>query len=458
MKFTLQKDTTFLFASDHLMEPHPVESSIEDGILYVGSEFSPIAITVQYEVDDFGRVALQTLPLSERDEPYQLEHELLKARIHHLKLKCHEYKHKPEKIERLFRAFDSGTASLSQTLWLSERFVLEVAERDIRRRTKGDGFRNFKLGANLYGFHLGGAYLQLFKELFNYATLPFYWKSFEPEPGKCDRERLDAMAQWCLDNRIVTKGHPLVWFDKNAYPQWAIRQYDEVKSLLRKRITQIVRTYSGRIDIWDVINEAHDCANCLNYTHEQLLDVTRFACDVARSANPSSTLVVNCTDPWGYNSSLSRNSHSTLLYCREVVENGFDFDLIGLQFYLGVSSLSRTCRDLFEFSRILDSYGTLGKSIHLTEAGVPSAMPDNRPDKAGWWHSPWNEETQADWIEGYYKVALSKPFISAVTWWDFADYQSHFLPHSGFLREDLSPKPSFYRLKELTERTVCAGR
>lgn len=53
-------------------------------------------------------------------------------------------------------------------------------------------------------------------ELFNQATLPFYWGGFEPVAGRPDTERLRRTAQWFVDRGVVVKGHPLVWHTLTA--------------------------------------------------------------------------------------------------------------------------------------------------------------------------------------------------------------------------------------------------
>ena len=63
------------------------------------------------------------------------------------------------------------------------------------------------------------AYEERFAELLNYATLPFYWGSYEREAGSTDEDRLENMAQWCAANHLAAKGHPLVWHE--TFPQWA---------------------------------------------------------------------------------------------------------------------------------------------------------------------------------------------------------------------------------------------
>ena len=60
----------------------------------------------------------------------------------------------------------------------------------------------------------------LYADVFNVATLPFYWGRFEPERGHPDTARLLTTAQWFRDRGIALKGHPLVWH--TVQPDWLL--------------------------------------------------------------------------------------------------------------------------------------------------------------------------------------------------------------------------------------------
>lgn len=47
-----------------------------------------------------------------------------------------------------------------------------------------------------------------FKNLFNFAILPFYWAGYEPIQGKTNQQKIMKVAKWCSENGITTKGHP----------------------------------------------------------------------------------------------------------------------------------------------------------------------------------------------------------------------------------------------------------
>ncbi len=343
--------------------------------------------------------------------------------------------------------------SLAESLWAGEMVVRERAQHDTARRGHREGFL---FGCNAFGYpgH-GEQYARRFSELLNFATLPFYWASFEPQQGHPGYARTDEMLRWTEQEHISAKGHPLVWFHRAGIPQWIEeKSFDEIRELSRARVHDIVSRYRGRIDIWDVINEAHDWGNELGFSAEQLLEMTRVAAETTRAADPSAVTVVNNCCPFGeyvatqrtYFGPSDRPLRAPIPYLQACLEAGIEFDVVGVQLYY-------PGYDMLEISRLLDRFAALGKPIHVTELGVSS---DSRADPNAhgshpsslYWHGPWSESIQADWVEQFYTLCYSKPYIEAITWWDFAD-KGHFWPHGGFLRPDMTPKESYLRLQAL---------
>ena len=116
----------------------------------------------------------------------------------------------------------------------------------------------FLFGANLFAFGEAegwdeAEYRKRFAETMNYATLPFYWHTYEPQRGQVNEPRWMEAAKWCKQRSIKTKGHPLVW---NLEPNWLKSSRREMKErLLWSRVTNLVTRYRGLIDTWDVVNE-----------------------------------------------------------------------------------------------------------------------------------------------------------------------------------------------------------
>jgi hypothetical protein len=89
--------------------------------------------------------------------------------------------------------------------------------------------------------------------------------------------------------------------------------------------------------------------------------------------------------------------------------------------------------------------------LYITDAAVPSQMGEGPYDGrvAGVWHDEWNELRQAQWIEQFYKIALSKPFVDSVIYSSPADAEDNTIASSGLLTDQFKPKESFRTLKRL---------
>jgi GH35 family endo-1,4-beta-xylanase len=346
-----------------------------------------------------------------------------------------------------------ATDALAGALQAGEMLAVERAQQRIAARPPR---RAFRFGCNAFGYPKHGEpYARLFADALNFATLPFYRNMVEPAEGKRDYCQAQKILQWTQAAGIAVKGHPLIWENHAGLPSWLRgRSFPQICDAHRDYIADAVGRFRGQIDTWDVINEAHDWANDPRHSLEQLVELTRLACDATRQANPSAVRVVNNCCTWSeYVASaqcsagaLGRPGRSVLGYLRDVLADGVDFEVVGVQMYYPY-------RDLFEIDRHLDLFCALGKPVHITELGVSSSeaprkshikMPVPR------WHGhPWSEAQQADWIEGYYTICYAKEAIEAVTWWDFAE--PAWYPHGALVDENLHPKAGYARMKHLVQ-------
>ena len=104
-------------------------------------------------------------------------------------------------------------------------------------------------------------YEDAYVKIFNYASVPFYWKDIEPERGKYRydanspiifrRPAPDRVVEFCKSHNIMMKGHTLVWDSPVAsIPEWAPKNRDSLKILLRERIESIADRYKNDIRYW----------------------------------------------------------------------------------------------------------------------------------------------------------------------------------------------------------------
>ena len=102
------------------------------------------------------------------------------------------------------------------------------------------------------------SYRESFKQLFNLAVLRFYWGEYEPEEGNFSAaaEHTNTTRDWCLQNNITCKGHPLAWSREGINPSWLPWDNDTLMiETLENRVTTTVSKFQGEIDYWDVVNE-----------------------------------------------------------------------------------------------------------------------------------------------------------------------------------------------------------
>ncbi len=303
----------------------------------------------------------------------------------------------------------------------------------------------FLFGSNIFQLNptdtspLQTEYQRRFAALLNYATLPFYWGSFEPEEGRKAYERLEAMARWCREHGIVTKGHPLVWHE--VYPRWAPTDPDKAVRLLEARVKEIIPRYAGLIRYWDVFNEANNAAMFVRtgtgawVKRDGPVAAVAAALRWAREASKGTDTVLL------YNDFNTTEANVRLL--QGLKERRSLPDAIGIQSHMhgGVWPLTKVWMVTEQFARF-------GRPIHYTEVTVLSGDRPSTP-AAPWVTTPEGEQKQADYVERFYSLLFSHPSVEAITWWDFSDLNAWQAAPAGFLRKDMSPKPAYERLMGL---------
>jgi endo-1,4-beta-xylanase len=463
-----------LYFLDLQDEPLPSPPrSVEDGVLFSEPPaVIPFAIALRLPVEGFGEVTLyadnDSRGFTPADFPLNLNLAFAQTRIDRVVIALQRWRTQgftfaDQIAEQLLRSrgavlkaiaatslgkkIKACNAALADSLWAGETLVFSKAQQVIARQPHS---RVFWFGCNAFGYPQAGPdYERHFRQIFNFATVPFYWKTFEPEPGKTQFADRNRTVNWLCSSGIAAKGHPLIWFHEAATPDW-IRQksYAEIKALLQRRIVDITAHYQGRMDTFDVINEAHGApwANELHFSPEQFLELTRMSTQAARQGNPNVMRILNCCCSWGETVAYyPPPQQSPYQYLKDCIAKNIPFEAIGLQLYY-------PDQDLFEIDRLLERFSTLDKPIHITELGVSSATGVDKQsylkDARGLWHAPWSQTIQADWVEQFYTICYSKPSIEAISWWDFTDLGC-FWPFGGLLDRNMQPKEAFYRLKNL---------
>ena len=287
----------------------------------------------------------------------------------------------------------------------------------------------FLFGCNIYGFDRlsseaqNAAYKTRFADLFNYATVGFYWRWYEWQRGKPLYPYTDKVVAWCRKHNIRMKGHPLLWGDEAGVPPWSHGQPSP--EIQRQRVETIIHRYQGKIEFWEVVNEPSHLA-------EPKIDQPyRWA----RLADPTACLIVN-----DY-SVLADSGPGFFKLLTTAKRNGVPFDGIGIQAHEPLTMRF----PLDRVQAILDQYATLGKGLNITEFTPASA---GKKITGSHREGVWDEAAQADYAVRFYRVCFAHPAMRAITWWDLSD-RDCWQPGGGMLRADMSPKPVYEQLKRL---------
>ena len=355
--------------------------------------------------------------------------------------------------------------ALLHALRAGEAIELERAAFDIERGPRRDRFF-FGCDARAYFQMDQDVFVERFTELFNFATITHYligtYQDFEPRYGDKRFDLRDALVKEFRRAGITVEGRPLVWFHKWVTPEWLKgKSYAELLRYVEQHVRDVVRHYEDRIQVWEIANEMHDWANELRLTPDQLVEVTKLACEVARDTNPHVLrLINNCCVFAEYvqqrkwtELDATHPQRTPHQFMRALIEAGAPFDITGVQMYFPT-------RDLADSIQLIDRFGALGRPVYVTETGATSGPSPTSvkldtlplPTEPYAWHRHWDEELQAEWAESLYTLAYSRRYIQAISWYDFVDPHG-FIRNGGLLRSTAGDrKPIFDRLKRLREQ------
>lgn len=336
----------------------------------------------------------------------------------------------------------------------------------------------FRFGANIFMLdeleteEKNEKYKKYFADLFNMATLPFYWDSLEVERGKpryakdsakiYRRPSPDLCIEFCQKHGIEPREHALAY--EAFFPKWLYgASVEEVKRELERRYSEISELYANKIPTIEVTNEMAWAKGKTSFYDDP--DYVRWCFWLAEKYFPNNQLVINETtgNSWADNCRATDRYYS---YIEANMLKGARIDAIGMQYHLfnrrekEYENTRQTLNPEMLYKH-MDLYSNFGKPLQITEVTVPAYS----------WESE-DEEIQAEIIEKLYSIWFSHPNTEQIVYWNVVDGYAHFWDpdpekikasqgdmtlgenyyHGGLLRFDLSPKPAYYKLKELIKK------
>jgi GH35 family endo-1,4-beta-xylanase len=259
---------------------------------------------------------------------------------------------------------------------------------------------------------------------------------------------IEVNVEWARRHDITVKGHPLAW-NYFGQPSWMDDAGpEEALEMQLDRIEEMASHFRGKVDMWDVVNEAAGwdrdptSRNCPELTAAikkvGIKEFVRRAYRRARKGNPDATLLTN-------DYVLGEKYHERGI--RPLIVDGQKlFDVIGIQSHMHggvwpVEKIWSAC----------EGFADYGVPLHFTEVTITSGDPEDRRERDKWETTPEGEERQAEQVERFYRVLFSHPSVEAIVWWNLTDRHAWLGAPAGLIRKDMSPKPAYDRLWHLVK-------
>ncbi len=381
----------------------------------------------------------------------------------------------------------------------------------------------FEFGAQSFSFdqfptaEQNARYRALWGQLFNSATIPFYWREMEPVPGELhtDTTADDCPEFWaktpnrtterfwrrpaplpiirfCDEHHIRKHGHPIFWAKMSRnIPDWVIALYPaelrtkdadgkeqwvtdltadqlaarypeftaKLNALFQKHVIELAKKFDGKLDSWDVVNEATEemrptpdgtprlipgAALCPSkYGPPMPGDyVARTFALAAENFQNRPQFHVN---DWAMCEPDLHYLYANLI--RELRQRGCQVDAIGCQMHiLWRSQMEKVIAAQLPFVtpqgnyQIVESLREFDLPIRISEITIPALS-----------NSPEDEAIQAVVAYNLYRLWFSLKPVSGIVWWNLVDFQGASKEQlaSGILRRDMSEKPVYRVLDQL---------
>lgn len=195
------------------------------------------------------------------------------------------------------------------------------------------------------------------------------WESIQPTPNQWNFEGPDAMVDFAEKNDMFLVGHTLVWHSQA--PEWIFKDNNGnviSREALLKRMEHHINTvagrYRGRIQAWDVVNEALNEDGTLRESKWQQIigdDYIDYAFQYAAKAAPNAKLYYN-----DYNLFKPEKRQGVVSLVKHLQSKGIRIDGVGMQGHYALDYPA----DLSQVEDSIIAYAELGVGVDITELDI----------------------------------------------------------------------------------------
>lgn len=197
-----------------------------------------------------------------------------------------------------------------------------------------------------------------------------------PEEGVYDFEMADAFVEYAEKNNMHIVGHCLIWHSQCAPwfhvdTEGNLVNAETLKARMKDHIHTIVTRYKGRIDGWDVVNEAIESdgswrkSKFYEILGEEYIEL---AFRYAHEADPDAELYYN---DYGMNDAGRRATVVKMV--EDFKAKGIRIDAIGMQSHMGLDY-----PNFKEYEASIEAFAATGCKVMFTELDMSSLPTVNR--------------------------------------------------------------------------------
>jgi len=458
--------------------PYHTQATLQNGQLSLARTVQESGhVLSPWDVPGYGRLLLPSATLMERPAPYHLAKELARGTINHVRCQTAEWiqsglamrPNLDDYIREATHAFgktlisqdaDETTRLAQEALVLgcraAEELVATYARQVFQIRHQRLPRLETLLGCRLTGVPRSAEMQRAVADTFNAAVVHVPWNVIEPSEGNLHWQPFDDVIDFVQGNGQTVLAGPLIDFSGYGLPDWLWAK--ELDLTLRcdymsEFIDRIVLRYKGRVKHWQ-LTAGSNLAGVVARSEDELLWLTLRLIETARQTNADAEYSVGLAQPFGDYLAVHEQTNSPLAFADALLRTGVKLTALELEFIMGLDPRGSYCRHSLDFSRIIDLYSYLGIPLLLT-VGYPSdSQTDPIADKepratAGYWHSGFSSECQAEWVDQFVSLGLAKPMVRGVMWSDFDDGLPHQFPHVGLVDAQGNPRPALQRMLDL---------
>jgi endo-1,4-beta-xylanase len=194
------------------------------------------------------------------------------------------------------------------------------------------------------------------------------WERIHPKPDVYDFEAADALVEFSNKNNHFFTGHTLVWHSQ--VPDWVFEDKEgnplnrsQLLNRLEEHINAVAGRYAGKIDAWDVVNEALNEDGSLRESKWSTIigdDFIDQAFIMAAKAAPNAKLYYN-----DYNLYKPEKRNGVLRLVKRLQSKGIKIDGVGMQAHYSLDN-----PELTEIEDSIKAYSDLNMDGLITEGDV----------------------------------------------------------------------------------------